>query len=113
MLVERYLSHEQSPSAMPANPLAQIALDGRESGLGLKAPWLHSNLLPVGKAQDRWGPVGQFTGHFVPPNAGSMTHSGTVGTPQIPGNARTTESNFDNRLVEQQELLLVGRLKDR
>src|SRR5664280_535598 len=68
VLVERYLSHEQSPSAMPADPLAQIALDGRESGLGLKAPWLHSNLLPVGKAQDRWGPVGQFTGHFVPPN---------------------------------------------
>src|SRR5664280_1545591 len=65
VLVERYLSHEQSPSAMPANPLGQIALDGRESGLGLKAPWLRPNLLPVGKAQDKRGPVGQFTGHCV------------------------------------------------
>src|SRR5664280_699646 len=76
VLVERYLSHEQSPSAMPADPLAQIALDGRESGLGLKAPWLHSNLLPVGKAQDRRGPVGQFTGHFVSHIAGTVGQFG-------------------------------------
>jgi len=37
-------------------------------------------------------------------------HEGTL---LIPVNSRTTESEFGDWLVEQQELLLVGRLKDR
>src|SRR5437773_3667040 len=42
-----------------------------------------------------------------------MWSTGTSVTLLIAGDTSSTRSTFDNGLVEQQDLLLVGRLKDR
>jgi hypothetical protein len=46
-------------------------------------------------------------------NPGWVSHSGNSMTELTAGETSSTRSIFGNGLVEQQELILVGRLKDR
>jgi hypothetical protein len=97
-----------------ADPALVEELQSRENPLRAIPP-LYGKL--QGKHPARWLTYEEATRwplHFQRGSASSLliANRHEWGTPD-PGNSRTTKSNFGNRLVVQQELLLVGRLKDR